>query len=73
MNNERSGHPLLPLLTATQLEDNAVIKYGPYAGAGYYWVPNSTGTAWIVNDARNPDGVGYVKDVRARAGQHPWP
>jgi hypothetical protein len=68
----RSDHPQLPPLTATQLEDNALIKYGPHGNHGYYWIPNSAANAWIKNP-QNQAGVDYVDSIRARAAQHPWP
>lgn len=69
MNNSRKANPKLPLLNSAQLEQNAIMKYGPYGSGGYYWVSNKAGTAWIVTTT-NASGVSYVNDVLSRINKH---
>lgn len=69
MNTAMSTRPLLPAMSGTKLEDNALVRYGPWAGYGGTWkgrwVPNSSGTAWV-ETTTNPGGVAYVLDIRSR-------
>jgi hypothetical protein len=54
----------LPGLTGTQLENDALVYYGSYAGSGPYYVPNTNCTGWITNP-NNSNGVSYANSVRA--------
>lgn len=58
-----------PMLTPVQLENMALVLYGPNASAAlneqYYVVVVTNGVAsWVVNTAGNPDGVAYADLVR---------
>jgi hypothetical protein len=62
----------LPALTPVQLENMALLLYGPYAPAtsqltNQYYIPDTSGTTpvWVVNTANNPDGVSYADGCRA--------
>lgn len=63
MNSAMKAHSKLPALRDTQIEDNALVYYGPYGGSGGYWVPNSSGTAWVQTSS-NSGGVSYVVYIR---------
>ena len=69
MNSYRSRYPRLPVLSGAQLEDDAVIYYGPYGSIGAYWVPNGAGNAWVKNSG-NPNGVAYVDAVKNGVNSH---
>lgn len=60
----QAGHPNLPTLTGVQLENDALVYYGPFGGSGPYYVPNSAYTGWIVNP-NNSSGVNYANGVVA--------
>jgi hypothetical protein len=69
----RQRYPQLRALTPVELENMALVLYGPYADATdavsgpvtkQYYRVNSAGTDWIVNTAGNPDGVAYADRVR---------
>jgi hypothetical protein len=66
-------HSGLPNLTPTQLENMALLLYGPFAPtmnqlANQYYIPAEVGGAWtwIVNTANNPNGVAYANSCRAK-------
>jgi hypothetical protein len=66
--NIRNANPGLRALTATELEDMALVLYGPYAMAGHtnqYYLASGSPVDWIVNTANNPNGVTYANYVRA--------
>lgn len=76
----RRHHPGLRPLDETELENMAVLLYGPAAPVGslrvklrrqYYTVENDSAgkPIWVKNTANNPDGVAYVDDVRAKIHQ----
>jgi hypothetical protein len=78
MNTAIATYPGLPTLTGVNLENMALVLYGPYAKAGIanqYYVPscqggtgkNCTGGTWVwvVNTADNPNGVAYANKCRA--------
>ena len=76
----RRHHPGLRPLNETELENMAVLLYGPFAPKGslrvklrrqYYTVESdSAGTpTWVKNTANNPEGVAYVDQVRAKIHQ----
>ena len=54
--------PGLPGLTGVQLENAALVYYGPFADRGPYYVPNNDCTGWSVNP-NNTDGVNYANGV----------
>jgi len=73
------AHPGLPTLSSLQVEQMAVLLYGPYASSNLgmqYYVPQcvgGTGPActggmwtWVVNSAGNPNGVNYVTSVYSK-------
>jgi hypothetical protein len=65
----RKQHPGLPQLTGVQIENMALVLYGPYASADlakqYYAVQVlNNAPQWVVNTAGNADGVGYADRVR---------
>jgi len=55
----------LPGLTAQQLENDALVYYGPYGASGPYYVPNSGCSGWNVNP-NNSNGVTYANSVRGQ-------
>jgi len=75
-----SSHNGLPALTSLQLENMALVLYGPYAGGNnqgmQYYVPSCVGGTvsgvncvngqwqWIANTAGNANGVQYANKVR---------
>jgi hypothetical protein len=63
---EHAQYPQLPLLSAAQLEDDALWLYAGFGGSGHYYLPNSSGTGWVVTSA-SQSGVSYVAKVRAHA------
>lgn len=65
----RRQYKALPRLTDDQVENMALVLYGPYASPSlsmqYYDVQVVGNTAtWIVNTANNPNGVSYADDIR---------
>jgi len=80
MNSAINTYSGLPALNAVQLENMALVLYGPYAAAGatnQYYAPSCQGgTAagttcsggtwvWVVNTANNAGGVAYANKCRA--------
>ena len=77
---EAANDDRLPPLDDVQLENMAVLLYGPFAPKGslrvklrkqYYIVENDNSgkPIWVKNTANNPDGVRYADDVRAKVHQ----
>jgi hypothetical protein len=80
--NEISSDTGLPALTGVQLENMALLLYGPYAGgtnpALQYYVPSCVGGTisgsncvggswqWVVNTAGNANGVAYANSCRSQ-------
>ena len=65
----RRNHPGLRPLSERELEDMALVLYGPEASADLneqYYVPSGEQIDWIVNTAGNPRGVAYANNVRAK-------
>ncbi len=65
----RYFHGLRPL-TPVQIENMALVLYGPYASGDLtmqYYYPQVTGhrAVWVVNTFYNPNGVAYADNVRA--------
>jgi len=65
----RKQTPGLPRLTDIQIENMAVVLYGPFASGSLdmqYYIPQVTGNTaqWIINTANNPNGVNYADSVR---------
>jgi|SRR5215213_84649 len=66
-----NDHKGLRKLTDVELENMALVLYGPHASADrakQYYAPADKGNGtfdWIVNTAGNPDGVDYANSVRA--------
>ena len=68
----RQNYQGLRHLTAIEIENMALILYGPFASADLnrqYYIPQVSGGAvdWVENTANNPDGMAYAKDIRALA------
>ena len=60
VDNTRAQHPGLRDLTGVEHENNAL---SVYRSGGYYYVPNTEYTDWIVNP-NNSLGVNYANNVR---------
>ncbi|MGH9453174.1 MAG: hypothetical protein ACRD2O_04300, partial [Terriglobia bacterium] len=66
---EQGTYKGLPSLSGSQLEENALVFYAGDSGTGtcsqvspnLYWIPNGTGTAWVVNTSS--PGYNYVNNV----------
>ncbi|MGC1730590.1 MAG: choice-of-anchor tandem repeat GloVer-containing protein [Steroidobacteraceae bacterium] len=65
-------NPGLPNLTPVQLENMALLLYGPFAPTTHqlknqYYIPATVGgvLTWIVNTANNPSGVTYANSCRS--------
>lgn len=70
MNRIVAQHSGLRVLSPTELENMALVLYGPYASASLskqYYVPvQQNGVwVWIVNTSGNANGVMYADDVRS--------
>ena len=67
-----NANPGLPSLTPVQLENMALVLYGPFASAALnmqYYIPQAgpNGTpVWVVNTANNPQGVAYADSCRSK-------
>ncbi len=69
MGVEQQSYPSLPLLSGSQLEENALVFYSGNSGTGtcsqvsphLYWVPASDGTSWVENSS-SPEYT-YVNNV----------
>src|SRR5262249_26376804 len=70
MQTLRDRNPGLRELTAVELENMALLLYGPYSskdlGEQYYTVGTDLfgRVKWVVNKKGNPNGVQYAKSVR---------
>lgn len=66
----RNNYHGLRHLTDVEIENMALVLYGPFASANLnmqYYIPQVNGNTaiWIINTANNPQGVAYADDVRA--------
>jgi len=71
----RKTYPRLPRLTDSQIENMALVLYGPEADPDpymQYYIPQGSGNnwQWVENTANNPEGVPYANDVRDRAQKY---
>jgi hypothetical protein len=70
-NSQMNQHPGLRYLTPLEFEMCALVKYGPNADLGYYWVPNEDGTDWIVDpNSAHAAAIAYANDVIGRMYNH---
>ncbi len=60
------SHPGLRKLSGAELENVALVFYGPYGAKGPYYAPAPTGSGWVwVKNPANPNGVAYADSVRS--------
>jgi len=64
----RNANPGLRALTPTELENMALVLYGPFAAAGntnQYYIAAGSPVDWIINTANNQNGVDYADFIRS--------